>query len=77
MYTYKIDVVEALAKKGFNSYKMKKDGLMSQGTLQKLKNKENVTLETLNTVCCMLQCNIGDVIEIEMTDDEKEKYCKS
>ena len=74
MYTYKIDVVEALANRGFNSYRIKKDSLMSQGTLKKLKNKENVTLETLNAVCCMLRCNIEDIIEIEPNDDEKIKY---
>lgn len=74
MYKYKIDVVGALAEKGYNSYKIKKDKLMSQGTLIKLKNNENVTLETLNTVCCMLRCNIGDVIEIVPSDEEKIKY---
>lgn len=74
MYKYKMDVVEALAEKGYNSYRMKKDGLMSQGTLKKLKNKENVTLETLNAVCCMLRCNIEDIINIEATDEEKIKY---
>lgn len=74
MYKYKIDVVEALSNKGYNSYKIKKDRLMSQGTLKKLDNKENVTLETINAVCCMLKCNIQDVIEIEITDEEKIKY---
>lgn len=74
MYYYKINVVEALAEKGFNTYRIKKDGLMSQGTLTKLKNKENVTIKTLNDVCCMLRCNISDIIEIIPTDEEKIKY---
>lgn len=74
MYRYRIDVVGALAEKGYNSYRIKKEKLMSQGTLTKLKNNENVTLETINTVCCMLRCNIGDVIEIIPSDEEKIKY---
>lgn len=74
MYYYKIDVVQALAEKGYNSYKIKKDNLMSQGTLKKLKEKQNVTLETLNSICCMLRCNIEDVIKIVPTDEEKIKY---
>lgn len=74
MYRYKKDVVAAMAEKGFNSYRMKKDGLMSQGTLKKLANNENVTLDTLNTVCCILRCEIGDIIEICPTDEEKIKY---
>lgn len=74
MFYYKIDVVQALADKGYNSYRIKKDNLMSQGTLKKLKNKENVTIETLNCVCCMLRCNIEDIITIKPTDEEKIKY---
>ena len=74
MYRYKIDVVTEMSKKGFNSYRMKKDGLMSQGTLKKLANNENVTLDTLNTVCCILRCDIGDIIEIIPTNEEKIKY---
>ena len=74
MYYYKIDVVQALADKGYNSYKIKKDNIMSQGTLKKLKNKENVTLDTLNTICCLLRCDIGDIIRIEPTNEEKIKY---
>ena len=74
MYRYKIDVVAEMSKKGFNSYRMKKEGLMSQGTLKKLTNNENVTLDTLNTVCCILRCDIGDIIEITPTDEEKIKY---
>lgn len=74
MYYYKIDVVQALAEKGYNSYKIKKDNIMSQGTLTKLKNKENVTLDTLNTVCCLLRCDIGDIITIKPTNEEKIKY---
>lgn len=74
MYYYKIDVVQALAEKGYNSYKIKKDNIMSQGTLTKLKNKENITLETINTICCLLRCNIGDILEIKPTDEEKIKY---
>lgn len=74
MYYYKIDIVRALSDKGYNSYRIKKDNLMSQGTLKKLKNKENVTLETINTICCLLRCDIGDIIEIVPTNEEKIKY---
>ena len=74
MYRYKIDVVQALSDKGYNSYKLKQSKLLSQGTLSKLKNNENVTLETLNAVCLMLRCNIEDIIEIVATDEEKIKY---
>lgn len=73
-YKYKIDIVKTLSEKGFTSYKIKKNNLLSQGTLQKLKNEGNITLETLDAICCMLRMNIEDVIEIKPTNDDKIKY---
>lgn len=73
-YRYKIDVVKALSEKGFTSYKIKQGNLLSQGTLKKLKEGGNVTLDTLDAVCCMLRLDIGDIIEIEPTDKDKIKY---
>ena len=73
-YRYKIDVVQALCDKGFTSYKIKQNSLLSQGTLKKLKDGGNVTLETLDAVCCMLRCNIEDIIEIKPDDTDKIKY---
>lgn len=73
-YKYKIDVVQALSDKGFTSYKIKQRKLLSQGTLKKLKECGNVTLDTLDAVCCMLRCDISDIIEIEPDDADKIKY---
>lgn len=74
MYKYKGNVVEMLKNKGYTTYKIKKNNLLSQGTLKKLENNGNVTLDTLNAVCCMLKCDISDIIEIVVTDEEKIKY---
>lgn len=74
MYKYKIDVVKALSDRGYTSYKLKQGGLLSQGTLAKLKNSGNITLDTLNAVCLMLKCQISDIVDIEATDAEKIKY---
>lgn len=74
MYKYKIDVVKALSDRGYTSYKLKQSGLLSQGTLAKLKNNGNITLDTINAVCLMLKCQISDIVDIEATDAEKIKY---
>ena len=31
-------------------------------------------MKSLNAICCMLRKNVNDVIDIEITDDEKIKY---
>lgn len=74
MYRYKIDVIKELSDKGYTSYKIKQDNTLSQGTLKKLKEGGNVTLNTLNSVCIMLRCQLSDIIEITATDEEKIKY---
>ena len=74
MYKYKKDVVKALNDRGYNSYRLKQSGALSQGTITKLKSEGNVTLETLNAVCVMLRCQLSDIIEIEATNEEKIKF---
>lgn len=75
MYRYDgNDIIQKLANRGYTSYKIRKDNIMSQGTLTKIKNSGNITLKTLNTICCLLKCQISDIITIEATDEEKLKY---
>lgn len=74
---YKYDgnkVMKMLAERGYTTYKMRQNNILPQGTLTKIKNGGNITLETLNTVCCMLKCQISDIVTIEITDEEKIKY---
>lgn len=74
---YKYDgkkILEKLADRGYTSYKIRQKNILPQGTLTKIKNGGNITLETLNTICCMLKCQISDIVRIDITDDEKIKY---
>lgn len=60
---YKIDVLEALRRAGFTSYKLRTDKLMSESTIQKLRNGEMVALSNIEVVCRLLKCQPGDLIE--------------
>lgn len=74
MYKYKIKVMEELSKKGYTRPRLRKEKILSEGTMQRLKNNESVTLETLNIVCLILRKQLNEVIEIVPTDEEKIKY---
>lgn len=66
MISYKINVYEELQKRGISSYAIKKNSLMSQSTLSKLKNNDtSITLSSLDKVCQLLQCDISDVVEFK------------
>ena len=60
---YKIDVLDALKEKGYNTNKIRTEGLLSQSTLQKFRNKQGVSWENLEMLCSLLDCQPGDLIE--------------
>lgn len=68
---YKIDILNALKEKGFTSYRIRKEKLFGQKTLQDFRNG-NVVLsaECLEKLCNILDCQIGDLIEY-IPEDKK------
>ena len=60
---YKVDVLAALKEKGYNTNKIRTEGLLSQSTLQKFRNKQGVSWENLETLCDLLECQPADLIE--------------
>ena len=60
---YKIDVLNALKEKGYNTNKIRTEGLLSQSTLQKFRQQQGVSWENLETLCALLECQPGDLIE--------------
>lgn len=68
---YKIDVLAALKKAGYSSYKIRQDRIFGQATLQKIRNGEILTADNLAVICKLLNCQPGDIIEyIEEGGDE-------
>lgn len=63
MLQYKIDVLSELKAKGYTTYKLRKERLLSESTIQKLRDKKGLAWENLETLCCLLDCDIGDIIE--------------
>lgn len=60
---YKIDVLAALKEKGITTYQIRKDRLLSESTVQKLRAGVGVSWENIETLCRMLECQPGDLME--------------
>ena len=60
---YKIDVVAALKDKGYTSYKIRQGKLLSESTIQKLRAGKGVAWENIETICRLLECQPGDLLE--------------
>jgi putative transcriptional regulator len=70
MLRYKIDILEALKEKGYTSYKIRKDKLIGEAQLTKIRSGEIASKETLNTICRLLSCQPGDILEYVEIDNK-------
>ena len=62
---YKINVLDALKEKGYSSYTLRKEKLLSESTIQKLREGEGVAWDNLETLCRLLDCDISDLLEYQ------------
>ena len=60
---YKVDILATLKEKGYNTNRIRTENLLSQSTLQKFRNNQGVSWENLETLCSLLDCQPGDLIE--------------
>lgn len=60
---YKIDVLAALKERGYTTYKLRKEKLLGESTIQQLRNGEIVSWATIDTLCTLLNCQPGDLVE--------------
>ena len=68
MILYKFDVIKALKESGYNSTRIRKDKIMGEGMLQKLRQKQLVSWATIDTICSLLNCQPGDILVYEDED---------
>jgi len=60
---YKFNVLDKLKECGITTYKIRKEKLLSESTVQKLRNEKPVSWENLESICVLLNCQPGDIIE--------------
>ena len=57
-----------LIDKKMNKTQLKESAGISTNAVAKLGKNESVSLETLEKICKLLQCNIGDIVEFTSID---------
>lgn len=60
---FKIDVLEALKAKGYTTYTLRKENILSQSTLQKLREGKGLAWDNIERLCALLDCQPGDIME--------------
>ena len=70
---YKVDIMAELKKKGYSSTKIREEKLIGQSYLQQIRHGELVSWKTLDTICSLLECQPGDLIEFVKEDGVQER----
>lgn len=60
---YKIDIIAELKEHGYNTNRLRKERLLSEGVLQSLRTKKYISMDNLSRICELLKCQPADLIE--------------
>ena len=60
---YKVDVLAKLKDAGYNTNRIRKDKIMGESMLQKIRSGQMVSWATMETLCELLDCQPSDLIE--------------
>lgn len=69
---YKTNILELLKSKGYSTYKLRKEKILGESTLQKMRTDTLLSWAELNTVCNLLGCQPGDLIEYAPDNQPQE-----
>lgn len=67
---YKIDILATLKTNGYSTYKLRKEKLLGESTMQKMRKNILLSWSELNTVCSLLNCQPGDIMEYVPDDSQ-------
>jgi hypothetical protein len=68
---YKTDILSALKEAGYNTNRIRKEKLLSEGVLQSLRGQKYISMENLARVCALLDCQPGDLIAFSREEAAK------
>ena len=60
---YKIDVLSCLNDVGYSTYRLRKEKILGEAIIQKLRTGKIVSASSLETICRLLSLQPGDILE--------------
>lgn len=52
-----------MQKRGLSTYRIRKENIVSESTLQSLRSGKSVTTDAIGNLCKALECQPGDIME--------------
>ena len=63
MIKFKIDVLQALKDKGYNTTRIRQERLLSEVTLQQIRTGKTPGIKSINIICGLLKKQPGQILE--------------
>ena len=60
---YKKDILAALKEAGYNTNRLRKEKLLSEGVIQSLRENKYIALQNISKICELLNCQPGALLE--------------
>lgn len=68
MIKYKVDILTALKEAGYNTNRLRKEKLLSEGVIQSLRENKYIALQNIDRICSLLECQPADLLEYVKDD---------
>ena len=62
-FRYKVNVMDKLKEKGYSSTRLRKERLLGESYMSQIRHGDMISWAALDTVCTLLECQPGDLIE--------------
>lgn len=69
--SYKINVLQALKEKGYNTNRLRKEKLIAEASIQSLRENKPVSWASIEKLCSLLECQPGDLLDYVPDDAAK------
>ena len=56
------DIMKKLAEHGWSSYRIRKEKVIPEGTITRIRNNDSISMDTLNVICELCECQPGDLL---------------
>ena len=60
---YKVDILASLKEAGFNTTRLRREKILSEGVIQSLRENKYISLQNVSKICEVLDCQPGDLME--------------
>ncbi len=59
------NILEKLSEKGFTTYRIRREKIISESTLQHIRENKGITTDAIAKLCEVLDCQPGDILRYE------------